>query len=240
MMTDDFDFLRGKLLSARVYPETLPLDPTWRVVNLGSGEGPQAIIYAGQYRQMLGVDINPARLEKSQQAMHHYNVEHYHTVCANVEQVPLPSGSFDAAIAIDIIEHVENPRGLCREVYRLLKPGGRFLVTFPTQHDRFRERVSAVAQALGRRPRRETVTAGWNPDAHNQAYPLDDWLALVSECGFTLSHARATTLFPPLHQYGLPRFWFSIDAIHAVDRWLCQQPGLKRYGQAVAAVFTRD
>ena len=55
--------------------------------------------------------------------------------------------------------------------------------------------------------------------------------------GFRAIRSRATTLFPPLHLYGVPRFWFTNDTIHSVDSWLSQQAFLKNYGQGLMVVF---
>lgn len=77
----------------------------------------------------------------------------------------------------------------------------------------------------------------WHPDHHNQDYPVSEWIALVEAYGFRSIRSRATTLFPTLHLYGVPRFWFSNDAIHSVDSWLSQLAFLKNYGQGLMVVF---
>jgi 2-polyprenyl-3-methyl-5-hydroxy-6-metoxy-1,4-benzoquinol methylase len=48
---------------------------------------------------------------------------------------PLPSeaGTFDSIISVEVIEHLENPRGVFREFHRLLKPGGVLALTTPNQ-----------------------------------------------------------------------------------------------------------
>ncbi len=43
----------------------------------------------------------------------------------------LEKESFDLITAIEVIEHLENPRAMIREFYRLLKPGGYILVSTP-------------------------------------------------------------------------------------------------------------
>jgi len=43
----------------------------------------------------------------------------------------LENESFDLILCCEVIEHLENPRALFRELFRLLKPGGILIVTTP-------------------------------------------------------------------------------------------------------------
>lgn len=239
-MNDKFHFLKGKLLSGRVYPEFFPFKTHDRVINIGCGEGPQAIVYSGQYKEMVGIDINEERLEASKEAMKNFGVKNYTTLCANVEAIPLPNNSFDKAIAIDIIEHVQNPKKLCLEANRLLAPRGELLITFPAMHDKYRDFISKVGRFILRRKKKDSYSTEWNPDAHNQEYRLSEWIAIVESCGFKLYKSRASTLFPPLHLYGMPRFWFSNNIIHTIDSFFCKMPVLINYGQALVCIFKKD
>ena len=51
----------------------------------------------------------------------------------NRPPVALPDGCADLVFAIEVIEHVENPRLLCRELARLAGPGAWIVVTTPNQ-----------------------------------------------------------------------------------------------------------
>lgn len=48
-----------------------------------------------------------------------------------VPPIALPSNSFDWVISFQVIEHIKDDFGLLAEVHRVLKPGGRFIVTTP-------------------------------------------------------------------------------------------------------------
>jgi SAM-dependent methyltransferase len=47
--------------------------------------------------------------------------------------VDLPDAVADVAVAVETIEHVENPRALARELCRLVRPGGYVVITTPNQ-----------------------------------------------------------------------------------------------------------
>jgi 2-polyprenyl-3-methyl-5-hydroxy-6-metoxy-1,4-benzoquinol methylase len=47
--------------------------------------------------------------------------------------LPLGDGTFDTIVSVEVIEHLENPRAVFREFYRLLKPGGVLVLTTPNQ-----------------------------------------------------------------------------------------------------------
>jgi 2-polyprenyl-3-methyl-5-hydroxy-6-metoxy-1,4-benzoquinol methylase len=49
------------------------------------------------------------------------------------EPIPLGSASADIVVALETIEHLENPRRFCRELSRILKPGGWLVVSTPNQ-----------------------------------------------------------------------------------------------------------
>ena len=46
-------------------------------------------------------------------------------------RLPFTTGRFDAAVSIEVIEHVENQFAFLRELARVVKPGGRVIVTTP-------------------------------------------------------------------------------------------------------------
>jgi 2-polyprenyl-3-methyl-5-hydroxy-6-metoxy-1,4-benzoquinol methylase len=47
------------------------------------------------------------------------------------EPLPLPPASFDLIVAAEVIEHLENPRAVARELHRLLRPRGQVLLSTP-------------------------------------------------------------------------------------------------------------
>lgn len=227
----EFGYLAGKIASSAAHAEFFPLRPTDRVVNLGFGDGPQAVHYAGRFSEMVGVDVNAERLERARRMLAAMGVGNVRLVEGNVEALPFPDASFEAALACDIIEHVEHPDRFLAEMRRVLVPGGRALITVPAMHDRFTDAVSGLGRLLGKKaaPHPE----GWHPDHHQHEMSVGAWTAVIARAGFRVVRRRATTLFPPLHLYGVPRFWFTVRPLRAADRLLCRIPGLRLLGQTM-------
>lgn len=74
-----------------------------------------------------------------------FNIEEYdlHVVYANLstqkkpdiqasaDSIPFRDNFFDAIICSELLEHVENPESVLREIFRILKPEGRVFITVP-------------------------------------------------------------------------------------------------------------
>lgn len=58
------------------------------------------------------------------------------TVVGDLVSLPMAAGSFDAALCIHVLEHVEDDRHAMAELYRVLRPGGWALVSVPIRLDR--------------------------------------------------------------------------------------------------------
>jgi len=56
------------------------------------------------------------------------------TVAGTIGNIPPDWQDFDVISAIEVIEHVENPRELVSRIYSLLKPGGCFIMSVPNRN----------------------------------------------------------------------------------------------------------
>jgi SAM-dependent methyltransferase len=115
-----------------IYVHTHLPRPPARLLDLGCSESTNAIEMASLGFEVVGVDLRCLPLSHPNFTM----------VQANLADMPFEDESFDVAVALSTIEHVglgwytEEERGssdeqVIAEVLRLLKPGGRFIVTTP-------------------------------------------------------------------------------------------------------------
>lgn len=56
----------------------------------------------------------------------------------SIERLPFKNDSFDFIYCFSVIQFIDNDRAVIEEFYRVLKPGGRLLLTIPTRNSPFR------------------------------------------------------------------------------------------------------
>jgi 2-polyprenyl-3-methyl-5-hydroxy-6-metoxy-1,4-benzoquinol methylase len=101
------------------------------------------------------------------------------------EGVPLEDGTADVAVALETIEHLENPRRLMRELTRIARPGGTILVSTPNQ-------VSLLSLlTIVTRHRFNAFQDGDYP-AHRTALLEIDLRRMAEECGLVRVETRFT------------------------------------------------
>lgn len=96
---------------------------------------------------------------------------------ANLElPLPLPAECADVVVAVETIEHLENPRAFMRELTRLAKSGGRLIVTTPNQ-------LSLLSKMTVILKNRFSAFQDVHYPAHITALLEIDLLRIGSECG---------------------------------------------------------
>jgi len=95
-----------------------------RVLDVGCATGALLGFLRGRGWQATGADISPS-------AEHAREKRGLDVRGMPVEDCGFPGGHFDAVLASHLIEHLNSPRAFVREVMRILRPGGHFIVTTP-------------------------------------------------------------------------------------------------------------
>ncbi|MFC8569675.1 class I SAM-dependent methyltransferase [Streptomyces sp. NPDC057245] len=159
------------------------LTPGSRVLDVGSGTGrPTAETLAGAGHEVLGVDVSPVMVELATR-----QVPEAVFRCADIRDVPLDDGSFDAVcvyfslLQLDRREQTE----LVGRLVRSLRPGG-FLVLATVPLD-----VEGVDAVFMGRPVRVT------------SFPARRFVALAEEAGLEVLEQEAS-MFTPAHPDARP------------------------------------
>ncbi len=118
-----------------------------QALNLGSGEGDYDSMIATGCQQLLSCDINPDDVEFARTANQHIEELNYRV--QNAMDLDFADGEFDLVISVDVLEHVEDPKQMLRQIVRVLAPGGIVVITFP--QTRFPFTYDPINRLAGRR-----------------------------------------------------------------------------------------
>lgn len=101
-------------------------------VDLGCGRGNDVLKMAeeiGQEGKAYGIDITDAMLDKARRTAQKMNIKNAEFIRSTLESLPLEDNSVDLLISNCTINHVEKKDIVWKEIYRILKFGGRFVVS---------------------------------------------------------------------------------------------------------------
>ncbi len=171
-----------------------------RILEIGSGLGSLASELAHRGARVVAVEPCESWRLISRRRCRKAGLDVTHSA-ADAHELPFPDASFDSCISLQVLEHVKSPQRVVREISRVLRPGGRFLVRCENYLS-FREQHYAVAwlpalpkwlaacylRCRGRDPRflREHITYIYWPQLVRwfleSGLVADEWQDVVNRC----------------------------------------------------------
>ena len=97
------------------------------VLDVACGNGYGSALMARRAKQVIGVDISEQVIEKAKNT---YN-ERLEFRVGSATAIPAESNSVDVLVSIATIEHVPDDTSFVREVFRVVKPGGKAIIYTP-------------------------------------------------------------------------------------------------------------
>lgn len=98
-------------------------DQKVNIADLGCGAGFISNTLAKFGHNVTGIDLSASSLDVAKKYDLTKSVNYQ---IGDVMSCPLASSTFDVAVSCDVIEHIDKPRRLIEEAFRILKPGGIF------------------------------------------------------------------------------------------------------------------
>jgi SAM-dependent methyltransferase len=123
-----------------------------------------------------------------------------HVLNIEKDPYPFPDETFDMVLCMEVIEHlVYSPTHMLAEAHRVLKPGGRLLLSTPNAVDMRR----TLAPILNRSS--DFHYSGYGVyGRHNREFTLDELQLLCRACGYRVLYTRLENIFIRTH-YNLAR-----------------------------------
>ena len=190
----------AKLAAVRAYLDALPAHT--RVLDAGCGEGVLVEEYADRLA-ITGIDANYASAR---------------VTTGSVTALPVPDGSVDRALCLDVLEHLsyeDQPRALA-ELHRVLKAGGELLLSVPNL-----AHLQSRIQFLLRGRLIRTASEIKHPGDR----PVFEYLQLARRAGFTLVARRGIFPTVPVLTHYVRRHPQALAPLHRLLTRLLPVPG---------------
>ena len=108
-----------------------------KILDFGCGSGRHALIMAEMDFKIYAMDYNAVCLELTKEKLDKINYKNVEYILNNRLEINLPNESVDCIVAWGALFYFnEKERDIfCKEMYRVLKPGGLILADYRTQDD---------------------------------------------------------------------------------------------------------
>lgn len=171
------------------------------VLDIGCGFGEFAGVFFNTQVE-VGVDIDYRDIARATSSG-----KYKKTIITDARNMPFGDNTFNTIISISTLEHIQNNLRVFKEAYRVLKPGGKFYYTVPT--DKLASGLLSVniLNFFGLKKFSEIYFRIYNKVFKHVFLPSEQtWIALTKKAGFEVKDVRGTlpkiTLF--LFELALP------------------------------------
>lgn len=184
--------------------------PTDMALDVATGGGHTALALAAHVGQVVASDLTPKMLDAAREFIEQQGATNVSFELADAEQLPFLEQSFDIVSCRIAPHHFGDVQLFCKEVARVLKPGGRFVLMDSVSPDD--DNLDAFINEL--EWRRDTT--------HVRSYSLGEWHTFIEHAGLTVdSYEHIVRQFD--YETWTARTRMTAEAKAGLDRFVINQ-----------------
>ncbi|WP_371232160.1 class I SAM-dependent methyltransferase [Pseudomonas sp. QE6] len=180
--------------------EDFPILAQDSVLDIGCGDGGFTAFAGRQGAEVFIADINQENVSAAVKRLQETPARAVHPLITDGDPIPLEDGRVSRVIAMEVLEHVDDPAKFMAELVRVAHPGALFLLTVPDAAGE-RAQQGLAPESYYRKPN------------HIRIFERDEFESLVRSAGLTVEKRLHygfyrtiwwmlywTTDHPPLHE----------------------------------------
>lgn len=155
------------------------------VIDLGSGAGIDCFLAAkkvGKNGKVIGVDMTPEMLDRARANAKNGNVENVEFRLGEIDNLPVADNTADLIISNCVINLAPDKKRVFEEAFRILKPGGRVMISDIVLLGELPEALKASKEAY--------------VGCISGAIPREEYLQTIKDAGFERVEVVSEATFP--------------------------------------------
>jgi ubiquinone/menaquinone biosynthesis C-methylase UbiE len=152
--------------------------PESDALDIATGGGHTALALAPHVRHIIASDLTPNMLAAAQAFLTEKGITNATFEIAGAENLPFADDAFDIVTCRVAPHHFSDVQAFCREVARVLRPGGRFILidSYAPDDDALDEYINHVEWA--------------RDNSHARAWRVPEWEQFIAATGLTIDHVE--------------------------------------------------
>ena len=209
-------------------------DTQQKALDVATGGGHTALAVAPLVCEIMVSDLTPRMLEKAREYILSEGITNAAFQVADAEQLPFADASFDRVTCRIAPHHFPDIAQAVKEVARVLKPGGLFLL------------IDCMAPSDPELDAFDNKVEKWRDSSHGRSCTLEEWDTFFSQAGIQI---ELQEFFRKSHEYEdwTARAHMSIDEKTKLEQFIIESNEriqdhfeIKRHPDGHLASFTND
>jgi ubiquinone/menaquinone biosynthesis C-methylase UbiE len=162
----------------RLFVEALGIGEVGSVLDIACGPGIITVALAPRARDVVAFDLTPEMLKKARQRCASAGARNVTFREGSATDLPFADHTFDCAVTRLSIHHFEHPRRVLKEIWRVLKPGGTFVV------------ADVVSSEVPEKSALQNAIEAIRDPSHTRMLPGSEFSSLISDSGFVIESEK--------------------------------------------------